>query len=70
MVGNCILPTYIIGNFYRIDLKVPEFDAIGGFSICSPPYKALKDRIIQIAVKYVPYTPAEWCHTVGVDVSI
>ncbi len=46
-----------------IDLMIPGVDMVGGFSITNWPRQIEKDRILQLAVKYSSWPPANWMHT-------
>jgi hypothetical protein len=47
----------------RVDFVVPELDAIGGYSVASPPSLMRKNGFIELAVKYSEYPPTYWIHT-------
>jgi ferredoxin-NADP reductase len=56
-----------------VDFFIPGLDMVGGFSICGPPSRLENESLIDLAVKYSEWPPANWLHTsakVGSEVSV
>lgn len=56
-----------------LDLFIPSVDMVGGFSMYGPPSRLEKDQILDLAVKYSEWPPANWLHTsasVGAQVAV
>jgi len=56
-----------------IDLFIPSVDMVGGFSMYGPPSRLEKEQILDLAVKYSEWPPANWLHTsasVGAQVAV
>lgn len=47
----------------RVDVHIPSVETVGGFSMSSSPGAALRDRRLELAVKFSKHPPALWVHT-------
>ena len=47
---------------FWLDLHIPGVSTVGGFSMYSSPSQLLKDRTLDLAVKYSRHPPALWIH--------
>ena len=54
----------ILFVFYccRVDFLIPNVQIVGGYSMCSAPFRLQTDKLLELAVKYSDHVPAHWVH--------
>ena len=47
----------------RVDLRIPEEDIVGGYSITSPPHQLSQGGTINLAIQHSDHPPTHWMTT-------
>lgn len=55
-------PSFTFKAGQWVDVFIPDMEEVGGFSIWTSPFRLETERLVDLAVKYSAYPPAQWIH--------